>query len=80
MIPDIIGYRLDEASSILARSGVKNFTLRLAMPPGASPAENNSSLLRVLRVSRAEDGRAEIIACNSGEDNTILNRLTGENV
>lgn len=67
MIPDVTGFTLGEAVSLLEAAGVTGIDIRITTPPREKNREydSNSRVVRQLDLSSAGEGkRVELVVCN----------------
>lgn len=61
--PDITGFCLKEAVSVLEEKGFRLGNVRLTAPPGAD-REIIADRARVIRIEGCSDGQVDILVCN----------------
>ncbi len=64
-IPDVAGFRLDEAEDILKEHGVCDYDILVTKPPKAPEAEYNGNY-RVIRLQYDKKGLLKLLICNTG--------------
>ena len=63
-VPDVSGYRLEDAVELLRAKGIKTINIYQTAPPGKKDKIYNGSS-RVLRQVLAEDGSIGLLVCNT---------------
>lgn len=61
--PDIIGFHLKDAVSMLEKKGLRLGNVRLTAPPGAG-TQTITDKSRVIRIEGRKDGKVDILVCN----------------
>lgn len=66
-MPDVSGYRLEQAIKILEKKGFDKFAIHTTAPPRMRDAgyDGNS---RVIRQTFSEDGSIHLLVCNEMKD------------
>lgn len=67
MIPDVTGFTLDEAVSLLEAAGITRIGIRITAPPRENDQQydSNSRVVRQTVCETAGDGKSvELVVCN----------------
>ena len=63
MLPDLIGYKLDDATAILKAEGFNDIVVHLTKSPREEDKQSSSES-RVVRLTILEDKKVDLILCN----------------